>query len=79
MSVNENGVSITVGTPGPEQGILISTISARNAALDAVDELNGLARVAVQQTRPEGNGPFMWWKTDENGIIIDLIVADGVA
>lgn len=78
MPVNENGVDVTIGTPGPEQGVLISTISARNQALAAIDTIAGAAGVFVQESRPPGTGPFMWWQTDETGVIIDLIISDGV-
>jgi hypothetical protein len=77
MPVNENGVDIVVGTPGPEQGILISTISARNEALAAIDTIAGASGVFIQELRPPGSGPFMWWKTDATGLIVDLIIADG--
>lgn len=36
-------------------------------------------QVFVQQTRPAGNGPWIWWQTDAAGAIIDCVVANGVA
>ena len=37
----------------------------------------GSQEVYVQQTRPTNPGPWMWWKTDANGNIINLVVNDG--
>jgi hypothetical protein len=39
----------------------------------------GSQEVFVQQTRPAGNGPWTWWKTNAAGAIIDCVVANGVA
>ena len=36
------------------------------------------SRVFVQQTRPTQTGPWMWWKTDATGNLLDLIVNTGV-
>lgn len=36
----------------------------------------GSQQVFVQAERPSGNGPWTWWKI-LNGVIVDLIVADG--
>ncbi len=39
----------------------------------------GSQEVFVQTTRPVGNGPWTWWKTNTAGDVIDLIIADGNA
>lgn len=50
---------------------LIDTLAARDAAIAA-------RWVFVQETRPPGPGPWIWWQTDASGQIVDLTVADGV-
>lgn len=47
--------------------------------LAATGSGGGSQEVFVQQTRPAGNGPWMWWETDAGGEIIDLTVANGTA
>lgn len=37
----------------------------------------GTQQVFVQDTRPAGLGPWNWWRT-ESGVIVDLIIADGL-
>jgi hypothetical protein len=37
----------------------------------------GSQEVFVQESRPPGLGPWMWWQTDADGNIIDLTIADG--
>jgi hypothetical protein len=39
----------------------------------------GAQEVFVQQTRPAGLGPWMWWRKDTNGAIFDLVITDGLA
>jgi hypothetical protein len=39
----------------------------------------GSQQVFVQQTRPAGLGPWMWWRKNASGAIFDLVVTDGVA
>ena len=46
---------------------------------DAVPPGGGSQQVFVQETRPAGNGPWIWWKTDATGRIIGCVVANGVA
>ena len=36
---------------------------------------SGTQQVFVQQTRPVESPPWVWWETDGNGIIIDMVVA----
>lgn len=37
----------------------------------------GVQQVFVQQARPLGLGPWMWWRKDANGIVFDLVITDG--
>jgi hypothetical protein len=37
----------------------------------------GAQEVFVQETRPVGAGPWMWWRTNPAGNIIDLTINDG--
>ncbi len=54
----------------------VSTYSALAKASEAGGG-GGSQQVFVQQTRPTEAGPWMWWKTNASGQIVNLIVNDG--
>ncbi len=60
---------LVVGTNGLAEGLPNG---------DTLEGTSGAPQVFVQATRPAGNGPWTWWQTS-NGVIVDLIVADGLA
>jgi hypothetical protein len=51
---------------------------ASNASAFASGGGGGASSLFVQETRPVEAGPWMWWKTDAEGNLVDLIVNDGV-
>jgi hypothetical protein len=68
------------GVPaGGVAGQLLAKTSAVDFSTQWVDPAggSGAQEVYVQQTRPPGPGPWMWWQTDETGLIVDLVVNDG--
>lgn len=65
ISIIESLISANVGN-----AITIGSDGKLYAAASA-------AEVFVQQTRPAGNGPWVWYQTDGAGVIIDTIIADG--
>jgi hypothetical protein len=55
---------------GTEVGTLIEVIEVR---ADSTTATVGVPTF-VQQTRPTIPGPWTWWQTDANGVILDLFI-----